>query len=208
MSNLTRRKKFTLIVSSALVLAFAPMRAQNNIDSLKQIINGRQHDTVRLKAMGFLLVNLPNASKTYDYYNEKFKATAIGIINSKNPDKLVAEKAYDALGVYYSNLAYKTMQSDYLQTIKYLNKSLEYFGPKYFVTDRYKDGRAVILISLGVMYNKIGNTKQSIDNYFEALRIFQSLHHKSGVSYAFQSVANLHFEQKKYNEALKYYLKA
>jgi tetratricopeptide (TPR) repeat protein len=182
--------------------------AQYNADSLKQIANSRVHDTTRLKAMGYLLADLPNTSKAYDYYNEKFKNTALQLIKTKNPSGIVRERAYDALAVYYNNKAYQSMQSDYLLTIKYLNKSLEYFNPKYFVTNRYKDGKGYILIGLGVMYNKIGNTSQSIDNYFEALKLFEELKNISAVSYALQSIANLHNEQKKYDEALKYYIKA
>jgi tetratricopeptide (TPR) repeat protein len=182
--------------------------AQYNVDSLKQVVNSRAHDTTKLEAMGHIMADLTNTSKAYDYYNEKFKNAALRVIKSNDKNALVREKAYDALAVYYNNKAYQTMQSDYLLTIKYLNKSLEYFNPKYFVTNRYKDGRGYILIGLGVMYNKIGNTSQSIDNYFEALRLFEELKNISAVSYALQSIANLHYEQKKYNEALKYYLKA
>jgi tetratricopeptide (TPR) repeat protein len=186
----------------------ANSNAQYNADSLKQIINSRLHDTTKLKAMGYLLADISNTSKAYDYYNEKFKNTALHIISIKDKNGLVRERAYDALAVYYNNKAYQAMQSDYLLTIKYLNISLEYFNPKYFVTDRYKDGKGYILIGLGVMYNKIGNTRQSIDNYFEALKLFEERKNISAVSYALQSIANLHNEQKKYDEALKYYIKA
>jgi tetratricopeptide (TPR) repeat protein len=182
--------------------------AQHNIDSLKRVINSRAHDTCRLEAMGYLMANLTNTSKVYDYYNEKFKNTALQVIKTNDKNGLVMEKAYDAMAVYYNNKAYQSMQTDYLLTIKYLKKSLEYFNPKYFVTDRYKDGKGYILIGLGVMYNKIGNTRQSIDNYFEALKLFEERKNISAVSYALQSIANLHNEQKKYDEALKYYIKA
>lgn len=184
------------------------VNAQFNVDSLKQVINSRVHDTSKLKAIGYLMTNFANTSKQYDYYNEKFKIAALVLINGKDKNGLVRERAYDALGVYYTNKAYQTMQSDYLLTIKYLNKSLEYFKPKYFVTDKYKHAKGFTLIGLGVMYNKIGNTKQSIDNYFEALRIFEELKNIEATSYALQSIANLYNEQKKYDEALQYYIKA
>lgn len=180
-----------------------------NIDSLKQIVNGKVHDTVKLKALSFLLYNYPSTSKEYGYFNEKFKKIAIFTINNKQYNALVKEKAYDALAAYNMNKAYQSMQSDYLLTIKYLHKSLEYYNPKYFVTDKYLlGGRGYVLISLGVMYNKIGNTTQSINNYFEALKIFEKYNHKSSISYALQSIANLHFDQKKYDEALDYYTRA
>jgi tetratricopeptide (TPR) repeat protein len=180
----------------------------NNIDSLKQVINDKVHDTTKLTALGFLLVNISNTSREYEYYNEQFKSIALHNLESKNTDSSEKEKSYDALAVYYYNKGFQSMQSDYLLTIKYLNKSLEYFSPKYFVSDKYVGGRAYVLMSLGVMYNKIGRTDKSIHNYFEALHIFEKDKNKSSISYALQSIANLHNEQKKYDEALKYYIKA
>ncbi|WP_162126169.1 tetratricopeptide repeat-containing sensor histidine kinase [Flavobacterium phycosphaerae] len=204
--------KFTAISQLLLVFMFLGITvctAQNsNIDSLKQVINSRANDTSKIRAFSLLLINISNTSKEYEYYNEKMKATALHSINDKKSNEAIKEKAYDALAVYYVNKAYQTMQTDYLVTIKNLHKSLEYFNPKYFVSDKYIGGRAYVLMSLGVMYNKIGNTKQSINNYFEALHIFEKEKHKSSISYALQSIANLYNEQKKYNEALQYYIKA
>lgn len=179
-----------------------------DIDSLKQVINSRAHDTTKLKALGFLLVNLPNTSKEYGHYNEEFRNTALHGIRNNVKNAELREKCYDALGVYYVGKAYQSMQSDYLATIKYLNKSLEYFSDKYFVSDKYIQARGNVLISLGVMYNKIGATDKSINNYFEALKALKGLKDKSYISYAYQSIANLYNEQKKYKEALSYYVKA
>ena len=204
--------KFSVIGKLFVVFSFfwiTGTNAQNyNLDSLKLVINSRVHDTTKLKALSFLLVNLSNTSKEYENYNEKFKNIAIQTVKDKKSNVQVKEKAYDALAVYNVNKAYQSMQSDYLLTIKYLNKSLEYFSPKYFVSDKYIGGRAYVLMSLGVMYNKIGSTDKSIDNYFEALHIFEKEKDKGSISYALQSIANLHNEQKQYDEALKYYLKA
>ncbi len=212
MGKICNMSKSTLIdklLAGFLFFWIVNIHAQHNVDSLTTIINNPKfNDTTKLKAMGYLLVNLANGSKSYEYYNEKFKSTALRVIKTKDSNLAFRERGYDALAVYYNNKAYQTMQSDYLLTIKYLNKSLEYFAPKYFVSNRYKDGRGYVLISMGVMNNKIGNTKQSIDNYFEGLKIFEELKNIPAVSYAYQSIANLHFEQKKYHEALQYYLKA
>ncbi|HLP64944.1 tetratricopeptide repeat-containing sensor histidine kinase [Flavobacterium sp.] len=201
--------KFVFLIRLLLLLGFINVQAQNkNLDSLKAVINSRAHDTTKLKAISFVLVNTSNTSKQYNYYNELFKNVAIRLLKRNNTYRETNERAYDALGVYYMNKAYQNMQSDYLLTIKYLNKSLEYYSPKYFVTQRYKPAKGYVLMNLGVMYNKIGNTSQSINNYFEALHVFEDFNDKTSISYAFQSIANLYFEQEKFNDALNYYTKA
>lgn len=183
--------------------------AQNkNLDSLKTIISSRKHDTIKLKAISFVIINTSNTSSEYGYYNDMFKMVALRILKNKKLDVDSKQRAYDALGTHFYNKAYQSMQSDYLLTIKYLNKSLEYYNPKHYVAKYHKASRAYVLMSLGVMYNKIGNTSQSIHNYFEALHIFEEFNDKSSISYAFQSIANLYFEQKKFNDALHYYTKA
>ncbi len=201
--------KFVFLIPLVFLLHCTELNAQNHsIDSLKQVINSGVHDTIKLKAFGFMLFNLPNSSKEYERYNDAFKATALRVINNKKNTAETKEKAYDALGVYYVNKAYQSMQSDYLLTIRYLNIGLEYFSDKYFVSDRYIPARGNVLISLGVMYNKIGNTEQSIHNYFEGLRTFKDLKNKSYISYGYQSIANLYNEQRKFQQALHYYTKA
>lgn len=201
--------KIVFLIPLVFFLNCTKINAQSHsLDSLKQIINSKVHDTTKLKAIGFLLVNLPNSSKEYSYYNEKFKNTAIHAIQNNNRNGEIKEKSYDALGVYYVGKAYQSMQSDYLLTIKNLNKGLEYFSDKYFISDKYIPARGNVLISLGVMHNKIGNTEQSINNYFEGLRTFKNLKNKSYVSYGYQSIANLYNEQRKYKQALNYYIKA
>jgi tetratricopeptide (TPR) repeat protein len=201
--------KFVFLIPLVIFTVTTTAFSQNkNLDSLKAVIGSRAHDTTKLKAISFVLANTSNTSKQYNYYNELFKSVAIRVVKRKTTDKEIHEKAYDALGAYHMNKAYQNMQSDYLLTIKYLNKSLEYYSPKYFVTQRYKPAKGYILMSLGVMYNKIGNTSQSINNYFEALHVFEDFNDKSSISYAFQSIANLYFEQKKFNDALNYYTKA
>lgn len=201
--------KIVFLIPFVFLLNCAKINAQNHsIDSLKQVINSRVHDTIKLKAIGFMLFNLPNTSKDYELYNGKFKTTALRVINNKKNTAETKEKAYDALGVYYVNKAYQSMQSDYLLTIRYLNIGLQYFSDKYFVSDRYIPARGNVLISLGVMYNKIGNTEQSINNYFEGLRTFKNLQNKSYISYGYQSIANLYNEQRKFQQALNYYMKA
>lgn len=173
-----------------------------NIDSLKLIVNKKVNDTIKLTAIGNLLINLPSDSKEYNFYNKKFKAIAVNALKNKNLDNSSKEKAIDAIGVYFINKGFQNMQSDYVKSISYLNQSL-----KYYTTSKTKIQRASILVSIGVMYTKTGNSDIAINNFFDALKIFESEKDASGISYAMQNIASLYNEQKKYDEALKYYLK-
>lgn len=189
------------------LLAFPRVSAQYNVDSLKQVVNSRVHDTTKLKAMSYIMISLP--SEQLDFYNESFKTTAQKILSGKDRRLLVLEKAYDAMGLYHVNKAFQVMQTDYFQAIKHLKIGLDYYVPRNFATQKfYLVGRGNVLVGLGVMYNKVGNTAQAIENYFEALHIFEKLGNKGSMSYAYQSIANLYQEQGKYDEALKFNLKA
>lgn len=204
-----RSNIFIVFLYSISLLSFSSIFGQNiNIDSLRTIVDSNKHDTIKLRALSFIMINTTNTALEFETYNEKTKMVALRLLKNKRIDALSKEKAYDALAVYYTNKAFQTMQSDYLLTIKNLNKSLEYFNPKYFVSDKYKSGRAYVLMSLGVMNNKIGNTDQSITNYFEALKVFENLKNEGSISYALQAIGNLYFQQKKYKEALSFFNKA
>lgn len=177
---------------------------QANLDSLKQVLNRNVHDTLKLDAAGTIMVNVPNDSKEYDYYNEKAKKIAEQLLKNKNLDKASRSRANVAIGTYYVNKAYQYMKSDYVMSIKYLDKSLEYFNGS---SKKTRGTRAILLVNAGIMYSKIGNTKIAINYFFEALRYLESIKANSDAAFATQNIANLYKDQKKYNEALKYYLK-
>lgn len=173
------------------------------LDSLKGILQTKVHDTTKLQVLANIVNSVPSTSSEYGLYNDRFKKIAEDLLKQKNIGENERLAAVSAIGQHYVQKAFQVQYNDYISAIKYLNMSLPYFEAK-----RHRIYKASVLISLGVLYNKIGSAEIATANNFKALRIFEEEKNISGISYATQTIANLYNEQKKFKEALKYYLKA
>lgn len=193
-------KKATLLLF--FVIAFNVNSQDKKLDSLKNILNTKVHDTTKLQVLANIVNSVESTSKEYTLYNDKFKEIAEKLLKQKNLDEASRLNAVSAIGQHYVQKGFQVQYNDYISAIKYLNMSLPYFEAK-----KHRIYKASVLISLGVLYNKIGSAEIATANNFKALRIFEEEKHPSGISYATQTIANLYNEQKKYKEALQYYLK-
>ncbi|MDR6966723.1 tetratricopeptide (TPR) repeat protein [Flavobacterium arsenatis] len=193
-------KKVTLLVF--FLIAFNASSQDKKLDSLKNILNTKVPDTTKLQVLANIVNSVESTSKEYTLYNDKFKEIAEKLLKQKNLDEASRLNAVSAIGQHYVQKGFQVQYNDYISAIKYLNMSLPYFEAK-----KHRIYKASVLISLGVLYNKIGSAEIATANNFKALRIFEEEKHPSGISYATQTIANLYNEQKKYKEALQYYLK-
>lgn len=194
-------KKITLLF--VFLFALNANSQEKKLDSLKNILNTKIHDTTKLQVLANIVNSVPGTSNEYSLYNDRFKKIAEELLRQKNLDENSRLAAVSAIGQYYVQKAFQVQYNDYISAIKYLNMSLPYFEAK-----KHRIYKASVLISLGVLYNKIGSAEIATANNFKALRIFEEEKHISGISYATQTIANLYNEQKNFKEALKYYLKA
>lgn len=184
------------------LIVFTANSQNKQLDSLKNILNTKVPDTTKLQVLANIVNSVESTSKEYGYYNDQFKEIAEGLLKQKNLDEASRLNAVSAIGQHYVQKGFQVQFNDYISAIKYLNMSLPYFEAK-----KHRIYKASVLISLGVLYNKIGSAEIATANNFKALRIFEEEKHPSGISYATQTIANLYNEQKKYKEALQYYLK-
>jgi len=184
------------------LIPFCSTFAQNyNVDSLKQIVAGPKHDTVKLGAISYILVNIPSEGKEYNFYRDKFKDIANKGLKG-NPDPESKKQYISALGMYNIYRSYETMQSDIVASIKYMDKSIEYFTK---VDD--KRNLSSTYVGIGILYYKIGNREKAIANFFKGLKEFELLKDKEGIAYASQNIANAYASEKN-EEGVPYFIKA
>jgi tetratricopeptide (TPR) repeat protein len=190
------------LLSFCLLFCISHAIAQNyNVDSLKQIVAGTRHDTVKLNAVSYILINIPEGDKDYVFYRDQFKNIANkGLKN--NPDKESKKVYLRALGMYNIYRSYETMQTDLVAAVRYMDKSIE-----YFTTADDKRNLSSAYVGIGTLYYKIGNREKAIVNFFKGLKEFELLKDNEGIAYASQNIANAYASEKN-KEALPYFLKA
>ncbi|HEX9980928.1 MAG TPA: histidine kinase [Flavobacterium sp.] len=196
------RQKFLLFLPVLFVFFLEHATAQNNLDSLKQVVTSAKQDTVRLITIQHILGNLRPDSAEFEGYNRRSKEIAEKILKSA-PDKASQKHAFYALGSYYSYKGILVENSDVMQAIRYVDQALEYLqktGDKQAISGTE--------VSLGILYFKTGNQKKAIPYFFSALKHFELIKDENGVAYASQSIANAYTSQKQYKEAIPYYHRA
>lgn len=184
------------------LLPFSSIFAQNyNVDSLKQIVASPKHDTIKLGAISYILINIPSEGKEYNFYRDKFKDIANKGLKG-NPDPESKKQYISALGMYNVYKSYETMQTDIVASIKYIDKSIEYFSK---ADDKRNLSSAYV--GVGTLYYKIGNREKAISNFFKGLKQFELLKDNEGIAYASQNIANAYASESS-SKAVPYFFKA
>lgn len=202
-------RSFSLKATLFFLFIFAGEKAMAqdyNHDSLKRVAqNEKNHDTIRLFAMGSILENnYMNHEKTVFYTNEIGKMATLGMKKSKKGSKLY--KTYAAyMSVYYNN------QSVFIQNVNdprgfiYMDKAMRYSREAGNEQDYY-----YLLINKGTMYAKLNKFKQAQKCYFRALYFFEVINKKDnfGIAFAYINIATLHNWQNDYRTSIFYLKKA
>ncbi|NEN25027.1 tetratricopeptide repeat protein [Cryomorpha ignava] len=113
---------------------------------------------------------------------------SIAIDEARKGDKI--SPAYEMLAISYQ------MQSDFAQAIFYQQKALN--NAENLKNDRDK---ANILVNMGNTYRNIGDTVRSEQAFLEAIELAKELNEKRIEMYGYSNIANLYFENKKYDKA-------
>lgn len=195
------KRNFNIITLSTL-LAFSCANAQNfQIDSLKRVLNVAEIDTVKANIYNHLASRFQesNPDSTLFYAD---KATVLstkidygfGIANSE----INKGNANIILGNYDAALKFfRKAQSSYEALLK-----------EDASNTAFKNGLARAYASAGVVYSEESNYYMALENYENALKLYQEVGQKINISKAYNNIGIVYKSQQNYPKALEYLKKA
>ena len=216
-----------------LLLTVTYTRAQQNIDSLRQVINSNVPDPQKIKACLAL-----SAAINVKDFDECIAVSATGAALAQKMNDLTAlgefQKAtgishyfkgnYDSAAIYY----YKALdvlkkpedvakRADVLNQLgklyrktKDLDRSLQIYDEAYAIYQRIndKDGMATILNESGVVFEYKGDYAEAVNRYQRSLAVREKLNDLVGVAYSLNFIGGVYTQERKFPEAEKYLVRS
>ncbi|WP_168710263.1 tetratricopeptide repeat-containing sensor histidine kinase [Flavobacterium sangjuense] len=181
----------------AFLFLFSNAYAQDNIDSLKIAFKNSKQDTLRVKTVYRLLVNLPPDEKEFDYYLGQIKVLAdknLAKESTSEKGKLFWKKA---LGKYYVNKSEITFYTNNDAAMQLLDKGIQIFSEVKDISQM-----ADAIVGKGIFLRRMGRTPEAVECYYKGLKYFEQIKDKDGIAYAQMSIAAVYKDQKKDAEAI------
>jgi serine phosphatase RsbU (regulator of sigma subunit) len=189
----------TLVIS---IQGFAQDR-EKKIDSLKQIIETTENDTIRIKAYldwdNLIYSSDPNLDKEINHTVSHLCEEKLNARDQLTPAEVYFYKKY--LGTALNNLAIIYKNRGQLDSALDLNlQSLEI---KKEINDKKGIGNSYV--NLGGIYHTQGNLIKALDYYFKCQDIREEIGDQKGVSGILINIGAIYHYQDDYTNALKYY---
>ncbi len=226
-------KTSKLIIFIILLICSTNVNAISKVDSLKNIVNSRVNDTIRIKALNDLskefVDNNPKLAVKYCFQG-------LQLASKINYKKGIADIINILAAIYFNKSKYEIALKMYnisAQLNKQLNnqpgavislngigniysiygdyqKALEYYKEVIEISQKYdyKQNMAMGLNNIGIIYSKIGKPAEAIDNYQKALLIYDKLNNLSGKATILVNIANIYNDQNNFKQANFFYNEA
>jgi len=175
-----------------IILLVLPLMAQQNVDSLFDLLDQTKEDTVRLR----LLIDITNQLRMSDPDSAIYYAIQIRELAEELHDQSGLARAHYFIGVIYHNLGFLS------SAINNLNASREIYED---LDDSF--GLAGVYNAFGNLYQGADEDK-ALDYYNQSLEIFQDLGVDKYLPHIYVNMAYSYDKKKKYAEGQKYYFKA
>lgn len=170
------------------------------LDSLKNTLSTRLHDTTRMQVLQILVEN--TGPGEWESYNQQLMDFAERKLTEKKLPAALAKKTREYLAGTYHNkgISYleKTEQDN---ALVWFTKTLD-LAQKHQLTDFMGSAN----YEIGNIYYRKGDFKKSSLYIYKALKIFETIGNRQGMADALTSIGNLyHQAQTQQDKALDYY---
>lgn len=194
------------IVSIIFFLSVISSSSQTYIDSLKQIIQTPNHDTILIQTYIMLsdYFKASNADSAL-YYN----SLAEKIVNklSGHDAELTKGEIIRIKGIIYYYLSdYNKALNFFQESEKIASKNVNNTNEK--IKLKAKKLHAASLGNIGLIYHELGNYAKALSYYFNALKINSEIKNKKEQSANLGNIGVLYADQGNNFKALDYYKKA
>jgi tetratricopeptide (TPR) repeat protein len=187
----------TILLSSS---SFAQIEV---IDSLKRVLKITKSDTAKVNTYN----TLADKFKESNPDSTSFYAIKASVLAQKVNYNFGLANAFMNAGnsnIILSN--YKKALHDFENAKTQYESLLK--NPSGIEEKRIKNGLARSYASIGVVFSEINTYSRSLENYFNALKIYQEIGQTNSVSKAYNNIAIVYKSQFNYTKALEYLKKA
>ena len=171
------------------------------IDSLKRVLRVAKTDTTKVTIYN----NLANNFKEINPDSTTFYATKAMVLSQK------ANYSFGLATSYINNGNANIVLGNYKKATAYFNSAKESFQ-KLSESNKnkksIKNGLARSFASLGVIYSQEGNYYVALENYQNALKLYQEIGDKNSISKAYNNIGVVYKSQLNQAKALEYFKKA
>lgn len=187
----SRLNKFIFFSLFAFLLSPFTLSSIGNakLDSLQKALQQNIPDTSKVNVLNEIAQQLMHEDYTKSF---KYAFEAIAKAQKINYEKGLGN-AYHILGNLY----------DFNNT----DSSLLFLEKAKKIKEKLKDGKGIAstLIGIGTYYDKQSDSKNALDNYLHALRIFDSIKYEPGAASACLGIGNVFQSMNNYQKAIEYY---
>lgn len=187
--------RFILIIST--VFLFADVHSQNNeIDSLKNLLNTNLHDSTKLSILNDLVDALPDGE--WEKYNAKLKDLAERGLTVSNLDKRTKR-------IYLGYLSFALHN----EGVIYINGSNDFAGLKCYEKSAIirkeigdKEALADTEIEIAKIHLRQGNMIKAVDLLYKVLKSYEEIKNHEGMGDVYVNISAIYAQQQNYGKAL------
>ena len=180
--------------------------AQNHYsDSLLQLLKKTNDDKIKCSTFYLLgdYFQTINSDSSFMYFDESIK------LSRKLKDEFMTAKSLKGKGwTYYLLSEYDSAKTEYEKSLAIIEKLLKIKSNSAEEIIKLKTQKAGCLRNIGVLYDAKSLYPEAIKLYFEALKVYQDIDDKIGISRVYGSLGISYRDQKLYDRALEYYNKS
>lgn len=183
-----------------LTLAFCQINVLCQKDSLKNLLNGKLHDTLRIEVL-FALIDLEEDNKIWPVYNNAANKVIQKHLKQKGKD---CKKYISYYGSYLLNKGYLQNQlGDMVNGLKYYKQALRLF-------DDVKDssGISIALNNVGYVLQNMAEFKSALEYYKRGYELKKAMKDTSGMGISLSNIASTYEFLKQPLKSVNIYLEA